>query len=35
MSRAALFPVTRLAIYAHVSLDEKRKALSKLGEALG
>jgi integrase len=24
-----------MTIYAHVSLDEKRKALSKLGEALG
>jgi len=24
-----------MTIYAHVSLDEKRKALGKLGEALG
>jgi integrase len=24
-----------MTIYAHVSLDEKRKALRKLGEALG
>jgi hypothetical protein len=24
-----------MTIYAHVSLDEKRKAMGKLGEALG
>ena len=32
---AMLGALVTMTIYAHVSLDEKRKALGKLGEALG